>query len=574
MTASRSNKRSAWMVPRTTVQRSNHPEQVVARELTTGQVLRQESTDDSLTKKAPSGIPFEEEVRSFKTDELDNVFIITPPLPPTLERGDGFYGGTDGNRLHFRYGDPFDSRPSNSDDEDLSDEEEIRDQEFARTCIKVVASCLSRRISRAMIDLIGIEPNPGPTAAHDKLMKQMMSQIQRLSVNQSGGKKKKGKINRSNRPKFQQLKEQVRSYSIPAAMGSVVPKSYFKTSPNVQTFAAQDARGAVRCYGLALYSAGITNYPSVSSGVNGGFASSDASDSGIGYLHPFSVDPRLAQYATTYQWYAFRKICVKYVPFVGTTTDGGLYLGVYRDTAAAVNEFTQPNPSGSGFGGGTRQDISDVDPNFSTSVWLPGECTFTHGGTQLWECFPSGEEPADERIQAALVCITETDTVTASTAKTYGHIYFEYEIDFYVPGPPSSTESDTGPPPVRTLVASANNVSAVASGLTVFGGTPPALVLDPGIIPALDTLIDINLVNNYTASAVALIAAYGSGGTISQLGSVVSASSPGTLSGLLTPSFIQGAISAGQLIYVGYQLLASSSGSVNTVIGKAYTFGY
>jgi len=151
-------------------------------------------------------------------------------------------------------------------------------------------------------------------------------------------------------------------------------------------------------------------------------------------IAPTEIDPRLAAVSQTYQFYAFRKLVLKYIPFVGTATTGGLYMAIAKDTEQAEANFATIGPT-TGGSAGTPQDILEYDPSLMTAVWQPAELTFQHNGTELWETYPNGEEPIDKRLQAAIVLIVES-VPAASTPAVFGHLWLEYEVDFYIPGPP------------------------------------------------------------------------------------------------------------------------------------------
>jgi hypothetical protein len=93
-----------------------------------------------------------------KTDQLDDLYLC----PLKEKTSESFSRRAVGDRRHFRYSNPFPFSPSDSDEEDLDGEEAKSDQEFARSCIKALSNCCARRLNRAMIDLVGIEPHPGP----------------------------------------------------------------------------------------------------------------------------------------------------------------------------------------------------------------------------------------------------------------------------------------------------------------------------------------------------------------------------------------------------------------------------
>jgi len=191
----------------------------------------------------------------------------------------------------------------------------------------------------------------------------------------------------------------------------------------------QDSKNSVRVHGCALYGSGVNVYTANPTPVteHGGFGNALTPDRGYAVIAPTEIDPRLAAVSQTYQYYAFRKIIVKYIPFVGTSTSGGLYMGVAKDTEQAEAVFASvgsASPSG-----GTPQEVLEYDPSLMTAVWQPAELTFQHTGTQLWETYPNGEEPIDKRLQAALVIIVETNPgLVAGTASIFGHLWLSMRL--------------------------------------------------------------------------------------------------------------------------------------------------
>jgi hypothetical protein len=220
--------------------------------------------------------------------------------------------------------------------------------------------------------------------------------------------------------------------NVPAAFGFVAPTSYFRTNASPQKLAQQDARGAIRVQGCALYNNGIST--NATAGNIGGFtvAASLTTAPGFSSFGPNEVDPRLAAVAQTYQYYAFRKIVLRYIPFVGTGTNGGLYLAISKDPEQASVDFGNIGGN-TGATAGTVSQVMDYYPSLMTAVWQPAMLTFVHTGTDLWETYPNSEEGILKRLQAAIVAIVSQ---SASGPTQLGHLWLEYEIDFYVPGPP------------------------------------------------------------------------------------------------------------------------------------------
>jgi hypothetical protein len=110
-------------------------------------------------------------------------------------------------------------------------------------------------------------------------------------------------------------------------------------------------------------------------------------------------------------------------------------MAVAKDTEQAEANFATIGAA-TGDSDGTTQDVMDYDPSLMSAIWQPAQLDFQHTGTELWETYPNGEEPIDKRLQASLLAITEGVTATASTQSIMGHLWLEYEVDFYVPGPP------------------------------------------------------------------------------------------------------------------------------------------
>jgi hypothetical protein len=308
---------------------------------------------------------------------------------------------------------------------------------FLRSCL-VRSSSLRRKRNRSF-DLVGVEENPGPVG---KKLTKVLNQL----IGSGGGERTSfggGNRRKSNRRRGRSRKDgggeqsgampgnNTRISNVPAAFGFVAPRSYYRTSSTAQKLADQDSKSSVRVHGCALYGTGVTVAPAAATtpGDYGGFYASSVS-AGYSIVAPTEIDPRLAAISQTYQYYAFRKIVLRYIPFVGTSTNGGLYLAISKDPEQAEVSFGVVQP---GTASATSQNVMEYDPSLMTAVWQPAMLNFQHQGMSLWETYPNGEEPVDKRLQAAIVCIV---SCSASSPTNFGHLWIEYEVDFYVPGPP------------------------------------------------------------------------------------------------------------------------------------------
>jgi hypothetical protein len=169
------------MISRLSSQRLTHPEQVVPA----GEKQCPESRQDALAEVQP---PVQ------KTVDFDNVYLVSnePDVhvlhvePPS---DDGFSLETGGTR-HFRYRLPPSPQSNYSTDGEMESESEEFDEKFTRSCIAALSNLLARRLSRAMIDLVGIEPNPGPRGSVTMGMRSP-AEMQSLSLRNPQVKKKK-----------------------------------------------------------------------------------------------------------------------------------------------------------------------------------------------------------------------------------------------------------------------------------------------------------------------------------------------------------------------------------------------
>lgn len=320
--------------------------------------------------------------------------------------------------------------------------------------------CVRRRKVNRSFELVCVELNPGPpkkTKAAKKKATKMAAHIRTNIMMIPRPARDSGPANRTTLS------------GVPAAFGLVAPRAYFTMGGSAQKLADQDDKNAVRARGCALLNRAVFVNPAVNSSVAGALDDSGSSGNGTAILSPNTVDPRLNALSQTYQYYAFRRLVLKYIPFVGTQTTGGLYIAIGKDADQALANFEIATPGQTGFDGGSPQNVMEFDPSVMTAVWQPSMLEFKHTGTELWQTFPNGEEPTNERIQAVIVALAEASFV-AGTSVAYGHLWLEYEIDFYIPGPPLGIGSSGGqfffPVAAQTVTASGTSTPVTVANLT------------------------------------------------------------------------------------------------------------
>lgn len=142
-------------------------------------------------------------------------------------------------------------------------------------------------------------------------------------------------------------------------------------------------------------------------------------------LSPTGISPRLQQLEELYQFYAFRKLKIEYLPVCGSTTAVGVNLGIDQN-ADNVNNVAPP----------TVQQLMEYRPSMGGQAWQVMEMTYLHTGSKLWATTSSGSGDASEYAQGLLQCILD-GTPVASTK--YGKLRISGICDFYRDVPPNAT---------------------------------------------------------------------------------------------------------------------------------------
>jgi hypothetical protein len=289
----------------------------------------------------------------------------------------------------------------------------------------------------------GEAENPGPTVPASSVQ-QPRSMAQAPKKQKTRNRRKKGNINIS-----QNSRAANNLVSAPASIGYIANQNTFSVSSSVQRLADQDPLNGVRCSGSALYGSPVQVYSDYGSGASayplgytGGLSSVTAGKGrGLSYLAPGEIDPRLTALVSCYQWYAFRRICLKYIPYVGTNTPGTVFMAISKDPEEAGVLYTNVAGAAASPSAGTIQEVMDTDPAVACPVWQPSLIEFVHRGVKLWQTYSNTEEPIVERLQAAIVLLLQLPSsgsfaIAPDTAGLFGNLWLEYEIDLYTPGPP------------------------------------------------------------------------------------------------------------------------------------------
>jgi len=131
-------------------------------------------------------------------------------------------------------------------------------------------------------------------------------------------------------------------------------------------------------------------------------------------MRPSVISTRLQQFEDMYQFYAIRKLRVWYIPVVGTSTGGSIAL-------CCEDEVSSNAPAN------TQQKVLQFPANFITEMWRPSSLVYTHTGTKVFAPY-SANTNTFEQYQCELQGCFNAALANA----TYGSLYVEYVIDFYL----------------------------------------------------------------------------------------------------------------------------------------------
>lgn len=151
--------------------------------------------------------------------------------------------------------------------------------------------------------------------------------------------------------------------------------------------------------------------------------------SGASYYTSINVKPsiisnRLLQFEDMFQFYAIRELQLHYLPSVGTETGGSFAFALENEVNATLSPVTQ-------------QTIMQYPSCCITQIWQPATARYVHTGSKVWSPYTGASTPAFDIFQLEMIgCFNAT-----LSAATYGNLFVEYVIDFYLAAPIDSAET-------------------------------------------------------------------------------------------------------------------------------------
>jgi len=213
----------------------------------------------------------------------------------------------------------------------------------------------------------------------------------------------------------------------PRSLGTIIPQNRFTFGGRPQMIADYDTDRGLRVQGSSLFAVNIAGNMSD----QGGFAVAARIAPFISTFYfpliPQNIDVRLATIAEVFQFYAFRKLRINYIPVVGTQTTNNVALGITQDLTFPA-QYTTP----------TQQQLLNLSDSLTTPVWNAANLDFTHVGSKLWNTNQNnllGDGIGAPDVLQAILC-SSLFTSSATTFVYYGTLWIDYVCDLYEPQAP------------------------------------------------------------------------------------------------------------------------------------------
>lgn len=178
------------------------------------------------------------------------------------------------------------------------------------------------------------------------------------------------------------------------------------------------------------------------------------------------VFPRLSQIAICFQYYAFRRLRLYYIPACNTGVSGSLCYGLDKQ----VNNRYDTDFLSSGISDAV---ILNMNPSIETPVWTPSVIEAKFDGDRVWANQRQTEDSKDyvvqtdyDEFQFALFGLIFNGVDNG----TYGRFVVEYEVDFYEPVYPSGNFSGPVIPTssATTTSSASSTISAKSETVSTF----------------------------------------------------------------------------------------------------------
>lgn len=222
-------------------------------------------------------------------------------------------------------------------------------------------------------------------------------------------------------------KQSITSRTAPVSVGNFVGGSYARLRGNPQVLT--DMTGNTNFEGARIEFSDILPVQvtiTESSITQGGITACLDNGSSVGFYHhisPSALSAKLGQLEPLYEFYAFRKLRLDFIPSDGTSTNGTIIFGFLRDITSFVGEDL------------TTQYLFETEGAAAGSVWSVCGANLEFKGTKVYHTVKTSSSivntTLDECIQALmLVGISGADTVE-SGSKTFGMIRVSGVLDLY-----------------------------------------------------------------------------------------------------------------------------------------------
>lgn len=147
-------------------------------------------------------------------------------------------------------------------------------------------------------------------------------------------------------------------------------------------------------------------------------------------LTPQAFGNRLGTIAAGFRFYAIRRLTLRWVPIVPTSTFGNVAVAVIRDGSVVTRNSLATSDALT-----TPEGMVSCIPSFMTPIWEPCALQYFYRGSKVWSVWPvNGTADSHEilsHVQGAIGVIGSGLAVNSA----YGRLALEYVVDLYEPGP-------------------------------------------------------------------------------------------------------------------------------------------
>jgi len=155
-------------------------------------------------------------------------------------------------------------------------------------------------------------------------------------------------------------------------------------------------------------------------------------------MAPSKVSTRLSTFESLYQFYAFRRLVIRYVPGVSpdaSAIGGSVITGGDSFALGVVQNFDSAVDFSASSGIQLFSCVREYNPSVSTPAWMQAALTYVFSGMRVWESSTNPDNNPEFYDQIVVIGSWDRQCSGSSTLSVVGFFEIDYVIDFYCPSP-------------------------------------------------------------------------------------------------------------------------------------------